>query len=370
MDDNRSSLLSADSLSVGYGKKVVVSGVDITVNPGEIITLIGPNGSGKSTVLKSISAQLDLIGGKVILNGKDISAIKERDIAKQLSVMLTDRPDPELMTCREVVESGRYPYTNMLGVLSPDDRKTVSDAMKLTETTELSEKSFSSISDGQRQRIMLARSVCQQPDVLILDEPTSFLDIKHKLELLDILKKLVREKNTGVVMSLHELDLAMKISDKVICIKNNRVDRTGDVSTIFRAEYIEELYEVSHGTFNDIFGSTELYSEKKDPEVFVIGGGGSAVETYRSLQRMGIPFAAGVIHENDIEYPLAKALASSLITEKAFEPVSDETVNTALEILKKCSKVICTVRDFGTMNQKNLLLKEKAEECGFISDTI
>lgn len=238
-------LLVSDGISVGYGKKIIVGDVSFTVEPGQIVTLIGPNGSGKSTILKSIAAQLSLVKGTVTLGGKSIAVMNEREIAKQLSVLFTDRISPELMTCREVAESGRYPYTGMLGILSPDDRKTVSEAMELTGTAELSDISFSSISDGQRQRVMLARCVCQEPDILVLDEPTSFLDIKHKLELLTVLKRLVIEKNIGVLMSLHELDLAMRISDRIICIKNNRIDKTGDVSSVFTSGYIEELFDIS-----------------------------------------------------------------------------------------------------------------------------
>lgn len=137
------------------------------------------------------------------------------------------------MTCRDVVESGRYPYTGRLGILSEADREAVDEAMALTSTTELSGVDFAQISDGQRQRVMLARAMSQQPELLILDEPTSYLDIRHKLELLNTLKKLVREKNTAVLMSLHELDLALRVSDKIVCIDGGKVgarwDSGGDI---------------------------------------------------------------------------------------------------------------------------------------------
>lgn len=368
MSETNRTLIKTDGISVGYRKKVIAENISFTVNHGEILTLIGPNGSGKSTILKSIASQLELKGGTVFLNENDISKLNERDIAKQLSVMLTGKINTELMTCRDVVESGRYPYTNMLGILSENDRKSVEDAMKLTGVTELSDSEFTQISDGQRQRVLLAKAVCQEPDILILDEPTSFLDIKHKLELLNILKKLVHEKGTGVVMSLHELDLAMKISDKVLCIKNGKADRYGSAEEIFTSEYIENLYDIESGTFNAVFGSSELPSANGNPEIFVIGGGGNAVNLYRKLQRKGTAFAVGVLHENDIEYPIAKALAVQVITEKAFEPVSSQSVEKALEIMKKCRKVICTIKEFGTMNSGNKILFEKAVEMGIVSE--
>ena len=365
-----SNLLQAEKISVGYRKKAVVGNLSFSVNRGEILTLIGPNGSGKSTILKSIASQLELLGGAVILNQRDMSKLNERDIAKQLSAMLTGRISTELMTCRDVVESGRYPYTNMLGLLTEKDKKAVDDAMKLTGVTELADRDFMRISDGQRQRVLLAKAVCQEPDILVLDEPTSFLDIKHKLELLNILKKLVRENDIGVVISLHELDLAMKISDKVICVKNGVADCYGNAEDIFTSEYIEKLYDIEKGSFNAVFGSSEMPSTDGEPEIFVIGGGGTAVKLYRKLQRMSIPFAAGVLHENDIEYPIAKALAAVVISEKAFEPISEPQTDKALCIMSKCRKVLCPLNEFGTFNKGNEILLEKAKELNILSDIL
>lgn len=157
---------------------------------------------------------------------------------------MTGRIEPELMTCGEVVESGRYPYTGRLGILSEKDRSKAAEAMELIRVSELYDVDFTCISDGQRQRVMLARAICQEPEVLILDEPTSFLDIRHKLELLSLLKKLVIEKGLAVVMSLHELELAEKISDTILCIKDGRVDRTGTPGEIFSGDYINNLYGI------------------------------------------------------------------------------------------------------------------------------
>lgn len=365
-----SNILKAEKISVGYRKNTVIGNLSFSVNHGEILTLIGPNGSGKSTILKSIASQLELINGAVMLNRNDMSKLNERDIAKQLSAMLTGRISTELMTCRDVVESGRYPYTNMLGILTEKDKKAVDDAMCLTGVSELADRDFMRISDGQRQRVLLAKAVCQEPDILVLDEPTSFLDVKHKLELLNILKKLVRENNIGVVISLHELDLAMKISDKVICVKNGVADCYGNAEDIFTSEYIENLYNIEKGSFNAVFGSSELPSADGEPEVFVIGGGGTAINLYRKLQRMNIPFAAGVINENDIEYPIAKSLAAVVISEKAFEPISETQTDNALSIMSGCRKVLCTLKEFGTINKRNKILLDKAKQMNIFYDIL
>ena len=354
-----STILSSEELSVGYGKKIVVSGLGFEVRRGEILTIIGPNGAGKSTILRTIAAQLPCISGTVKIGGTDISQMSAQDISRTLSVCFTERITVEKMTCEDIVSTGRYPYTGRLGILSDSDREIVRNAMELTGTAYLADTDIRRISDGQRQTVMLARAIAQQPQVLILDEPRSFLDINNKLRLLGILKELARSRDIAVVQTLHELDLAQRFSDKILCIKNNKADRIGTPEEIFSGEYISRLYEISNGTFLPVFGTAEAGKITGEPQVFVIGGGGSGIDTYRSLQRQGIPFAAGIIHENDIEYPVAKSLASVLITEKAFEPISDDSITLALEVMKKCSRVICCPVKFGTMNMGNKRLTDE-----------
>ena len=169
--------VSTQCLTVGYNKKPLIRDISIGVSRGQILTLIGPNGAGKSTILKSIIRQLAPVAGTVTLQGKPMSAMTEKEISRVLSVLMTDRVRPELMTCRDVVSTGRYPYTGRLGILSSDDWKAVDDAMALVHASELAEQSFDRISDGQRQRILLARAICQEPEIIVLDEPTSFLDL-------------------------------------------------------------------------------------------------------------------------------------------------------------------------------------------------
>lgn len=349
-------ILYTRNLSVGYNGKVLIDDININVEKGKILTLIGANGSGKSTILKSIARQLKNISGSVYINQKDFSKMSGQELSRKVSVLLTDKKSYELTTCRDIVESGRYPYTNRLGILSKEDYQKVDDAIKLTNIEEISNKDFNCISDGQRQRVLIARAIAQETEILILDEPTSFLDIRYKLELLSILKMLVTTKNIAVIMSLHEIDLAEKISDDILCIDNNKVDNYGTPEEIFKNDYIQKLYHIDNGYFNEKFCSVEMKSNKDTPKVFVICGNGTGIPTFRRLQRQGIPFAVGVLHENDIDYPIAKLLASKVISEKPFNPISDENFQKALEILKSCEEVICCIDDFGIMNQKNRIL--------------
>lgn len=357
-------VISAENISVGYGKVTVAGNITFSVKSGEILTLIGPNGAGKSTILKSIAAQLPLLYGNAYIDKNNISSMKERELSRKLSLVLTERINAERMTCEDAVATGRYPYTGRLGLLSADDRKIVDESMELAGISYLKDSDIGEISDGQRQCVMLARAIAQQPKVMLLDEPTSFLDVNNKIELLSLLRKLAKEKHIAVIQSLHELDLAQRFSDKILCIKNKKADRIGIPDEIFSDDYIDKLYGIKCGRFINLYGTAEPAAVIGEPEIFVIGGGGKGISVYRKLWRSHIPFAAGIIYENDIEFPVVKALASVLISEKAFEAVSGSSVQNALETMKKCSKVICCPEYFGTMNAGCNALLEEAKKCG------
>ena len=359
--------LQTENLSVGYSGKALIREIALSLHAGEIMTLIGPNGAGKSTILKSIIRQLELVRGTVCLDGRDMAALSERDVSRRMSVLMTAHIHPELMTCFDVAATGRYPYTGRLGILTREDREKVSQCLELVHAADLADRDFSRISDGQRQRVLLARALCQEPEVLVLDEPTSFLDIRHKLELLAILKDMVRSRNLAVLMSLHELDLAQKISDYAVCVHNCAIERCGPPEDIFTAEYILALYDAARGSYNPDFGCLELEPPTGAPQVFVIGGGGSGIPVYRRLQRQGVPFAAGVLHENDLDYPVAKALAAAVISEAAFIPIGDAAFRCAAEQMERCPRVLCPLSAFGPMNEKNRLLRELAEKAGKLS---
>ena len=359
-------ILHTDALAVGYGSTVLIRGIALRVCPGEILVLIGPNGAGKSTILKTISRQLAPLGGTVCLQGRPLHSVAPAEAAKTMSILMTERIEPELMTCEDVVSAGRYPYTGRFGVLTAEDHAQMDAAMELVHVAGLRNQDFSRISDGQRQRVMLARAICQQPKVLILDEPTSFLDIRYKLELLQILKELANERKMAVILSLHELDLAQKVADRIVCVRGAEIDRCGTPDEIFSGGYIQRLYGVQPAQFNECYGSLELQAPSGAPQVFVIGGGGTGIPVYRSLQRRGIPFAAGVLHENDLDYPVAAALAAEVIAERPFEPVGEAAYERAAARMAGCSAVICTLSAFGTMNRRNEALCALARARGIL----
>lgn len=353
-----------EKLTVGYDGKPLISDIDIGIEKGEILTLIGPNGSGKSTILKSITRHLESISGVVSIDGADMRRMSGRDVATRLSVVLTERINPELMSCGDIVATGRYPYTSHFGLLTAKDREIVRDSLEKVHATELYDRDFREISDGQRQRVMLARAICQEPEIIVLDEPTSFLDIRHKIELLNILSEMAKERGITVIMSLHEIDLAYKISDKIICVAGDKISDFGTPDEIFTEERIARLYGIENGSYDTLFGSVELQRPAGEPRVFVIGGAGSGIPFYRMLQRCGIPFAAGILYENDVDFRVALALAASVVSARAFEPVDAETQERAAGLLDQAAYAVDCGFPRGTYNRCNEALLSRAEAQG------
>ena len=380
--------IRTEHLTVGYDKTPLIGDVNLSVRPGEILTLIGPNGSGKSTILKTITKQLKKLDGTVFLGEASMDELKDSQISRRLSMVMTERLRTELMSGREVVASGRYPYTGRFGILSKEDWAKVDEAIALVHAGEVQDQDFMKISDGQRQRLMLARAICQDTKILILDEPTSYLDMGFKMDILTNIRMLARDKKMAVIMSLHELDLAQKVSDTIACVRGDRIDRVGTPEEIFAGNYVQELYGVADQSFDPVTGqiflctghekavvsrdfSAENCSGKNfgcgkknpdpvSPQFFVIGGAGSGIPVYNRLWRENIPFAAGILQENDVEYKAAVALASEVVSEKAFYPVGQDKVQAAKRLIESCKKCICAVEEFGPLNEANRELAEYA----------
>ena len=241
--------LSTIALDVGYKKgQPVVSQVSFALEPGEIIAIIGGNGAGKSTVLKTITGQLEKLSGDICICDLKDTQLSEEAMAKKVSMVTTERIHPELMSCYDVVATGRYPYTGRLGILGKEDKKAIWDAIELVGATEIAEVDFSKVSDGQRQRVMLARAICQDTDIMILDEPTSFLDVQFKLDILSIIKRLVKQNKKAVVMSIHELEFVPAMADQVIGVFNHKVYKIGTPQEILRGEDLEIMYGMKKGS--------------------------------------------------------------------------------------------------------------------------
>ena len=249
------SCCETQNLAVGYGAPLLRD-IALHAERGKILALIGPNGAGKSTLLKTLAGQLAAQGGAVLLDGQDLTAYTPNARARKLALMLPHTARTELTSCFEVAAAGRYPYTGRLGILSDADRQQVHDALCLVRAEELEDRDFARISDGQRQRVLLARAVCQQPEILLLDEPTSFLDVKGKAELMDILQVLAHEKNVAVIVTLHELELAQRLADAVVCVAPSGVSAVLAPQDAFAQDNICALFGLSTDQYAVLFAGS------------------------------------------------------------------------------------------------------------------
>ena len=258
------------ALAIGYGKAALARDIALGAAKGQVLALIGPNGAGKSTLLKTLAGQLTPLGGAVLLDGQELARIPGNARAQKLALMLPHTRRTELTTCFEFAAAGRIPYTGRLGILSAEDKKQVQNALELVGAAHLADRDFNCVSDGQRQRILLARAVCQQPQVLLLDEPTSFLDVKGKIELLTILQKLAHTQQLAVIVTLHELDMAQKIADAVVCVSPHGISAPMSPAQAFARENIKALYGLTEEQYSAAFGPPK--PEKPQFEHYVRSG--------------------------------------------------------------------------------------------------
>ena len=244
---------------------------DITISELRV-AVIGLNGAGKSTLLRTLAGQLAPMGGAVLLDGRSLTDYTGPARARKLALMLPHTRRTELTSCFEFAAAGRIPYTGRLGILSDTDRQAVRDALELVGAAPLAGRDFNCISDGQRQRVLLARAICQQPELILLDEPTSFLDIKGKAELLAILKSLARDKKMAVILSLHELELAQKVSDKVVCVSAAGVSDVMTPEKAFARENICKIYALTDEQYAFLYGEKRRRRKAPALEHYVRSG--------------------------------------------------------------------------------------------------
>jgi iron complex transport system ATP-binding protein len=248
--ESKNPILTSSNLCVGYSSKkeikTIASNINLTLKKGELIALIGANGIGKSTLLRTLIGIQPPLSGAVILNGKNILDYDSISFAENLSIVLTEKLPPSNLTVFEIIALGRQPYTNWLGNLSDNDISKINEAMELTQITSLADKKHYEISDGQLQNVLVARALAQDTPLIILDEPTTHLDLLHKVSLFKLLKKLAKDTNKCILFSTHDIDMAIQISDKMIIMTEENVVQDqpcnfiskGNFDTLFKDEHI------------------------------------------------------------------------------------------------------------------------------------
>ncbi|TCO68924.1 ABC transporter ATP-binding protein [Marinisporobacter balticus] len=256
-------MLKVKNFKIGYDQKVIVKDFNIHVKKGEILTIIGPNGSGKSTVLKAIGRLLKPMDGIVHLDKKNLWEMKGKDIAKNMACLSQRNTAPEDMTIRKVVTFGRNPHKAWFEGINKEDEKIIDWAIEKTHLKDMENKKMIHISGGESQRVWIAMALAQQPKVLLLDEPTTYLDINNQIEILDLVKELNEKLNFTVIMVLHDLNQAAKYSDKVIVLKNGEIQALGKPEEILDKDLIRDVYHVDMNILKNQFGEKLIFIPKK-----------------------------------------------------------------------------------------------------------
>lgn len=286
--------IQTNELSVGYegnkstDKKIILEKINLSLEKGKLTCLLGPNGSGKSTLLRSLAGLQVPLSGNVMLNDKDILSFSGEALAKQLSMVLTDRIDVAYITVKDIVKLGRTPYTNWFGVLTETDYQKIEWALNATGIKELEDQKILELSDGQRQKVLIARALAQDTDIIILDEPTAHLDLPNRLDLMQLLHELAKNTNKAVLVSTHELDLAIQMADLLWLIGQDKTIYDGLPEELIINGMLEAAFIKNGIQFNKTSGQF-LLQKSPNYSTITISGDPLAVQwCSRAFEKIGI----------------------------------------------------------------------------------
>jgi len=353
-------IVRTENLEVGYRAKTVLTLIDLAFEKGKFISLLGPNGVGKTTLLRTMARLLRAGRGTVFIEEKPIDEFRQDRLASALSVVLTERVSPGFFSVFEFVALGRYPHTGFLGRLTRADKQAVMSSLDQVNARELARRQFETLSDGERQKALLARALAQEPRLILLDEPTLHLDLKHRIEVMSILQKLCRGRKITVVASLHDVDIAAKISDQVVLLKDGGVMAWGPPEEILDAKRVASLYDFDNASFNPVLGSLEIRGANSRGLVFVVGGIGRGAVLYRLLAKREFGIVTGVLHENDIDCYVARSLGAKCVTRAPMEKITPNEINEARLLMRQADYVIDAGFPVSGLNRMNTELIRSA----------
>jgi iron complex transport system ATP-binding protein len=279
------------NLSIGYKPsrketKVVASNLNTSLRPGELVCLLGPNGAGKSTLMRTMAGMQKPLAGAVALNGVNIHELPARELAKQLSVVLTERISIGAMTAYALVALGRYPHTNWAGTLNDKDHEIIQWALKTTGASEFANRNVGELSDGERQRVMVARALAQEPQLMILDEITAFLDLPRRVEIMQMLRELARTTNRAILLSTHDLDLALRSADVIWLLPKGGAMQVGVPEELVLNGAFAKAFAGEGIEFDSHLGAFRI-AHTTQRDIVVTGEGEAALWTRRALERQG-----------------------------------------------------------------------------------
>lgn len=360
-----SAAVSCRNVSAGYRQQPVLHDISLTIQAGQMVALLGPNGAGKSTLLRVLTGLQPLTGGEVELFGRDLRQLRATERARLVAVVPQEVTTPMAFTVAELVALGRSVPRGRWAALAAADRQAIEQALAYTDTLELRDRYYSELSGGEKQRAIIAMALAQEPQLLLLDEPTSHLDINHRLEVLQLLERLNRERGLTVMMTSHDLNLAAEFFPHLALLNHGRITAVGAPAEVLREDVLEEAYHCKLAVRRDATGllmilPTRTATAPTGKRVHVICGGGSGVEVLRRLCLAGWQVSCGALNQGDTDAQTAAALGIATALEKPFSPLSDGALAAASQLAQAADVIVVCEVLFGPGNVKNLDVARQA----------
>jgi len=366
-------LIAYSGARVGYGATTIVSDASLAVHAGEVVGLVGPNGAGKSTLLRAVTGDADLLGGTLSLAGVDSGALSALQRARLVGVVPQQVTAAFSVEAREFVTMGRHPHLARFAVPGERDREVVERAMRLTDTLHLAEKPTDELSGGDLQRLALAQALAQEPQLLLLDEPTSHLDLNHRLQVLDLVRELARDEGIGVLAVFHDLDLAARYSDRIAVVASGTVAPAEIPARAITTATVREVFGVRAVVGIDpVTGTVSVTPVLRDGavalvargRVLVIGGSGCGSQLMRRLVLAGWDVISGALNAGDADQVLAEALGVDYAHIPPFAPMDPESVGRVVALADSSDAIVVSDVPFGHGNVDNLRIAAERAESG------
>lgn len=365
-------MIEVSDLSCGYASPVLER-VSFSLRPGEFLGIVGPNGTGKSTLLKTLYGLLKPLEGTISVFGKPFGQYRPLELARILAVMPQDPPDDADFLAEEVVAFGRHPYTTGMGWLSREDQRAIKEALGFVGIDLLGKRFMRELSGGQRQRVRFARALAQDPKVLLLDEPTTHMDLNRQLELLHLVQRLC-ERGVAAVAVLHDLNQAAQFCSRLLLLSGGALHADGTPAEVITEEHLADCFGVPvHVRYHPQTGAPYLLPRLTlnrgfgRGKIHVVGGGGSGRRVIPELHRMGYDLSIGVLNALDSDTELAASLGIPQILEAPFSPIGSENVELLRAQVRQAEAVVVPLVEFGDGNLRNLEALLEARRVFFLS---
>jgi iron complex transport system ATP-binding protein len=370
-------ILSVRDLAFSYNQHRILDDISFDIEEGSFVSVLGPNGAGKSTLVNVMSKVLKDYKGNIKVGGRNIRSMASRELARMVAVVPQYTSPSFSFTVEEMVMMGRYPYTSRFGGETRDDLKAVREAMEKTQITEFAQRRFTQLSGGEKQRVVIAQTLAQDSPILLLDEPTSHLDINFQIEFMNLFLKLNREEGKTIIGVFHDINLAIQNDSLIMLLKDGSIFGFGkaeevinrqNLRSVFRSDvfvgknpvtqkiYVSPVFDPGYGV--QAFGKAQ--EEKKSIKVHIIGGGGAASPVINLLHHHGYQISCGVINTFDTDLHTCEMLDIPYIVEAPFSPISLNSQKKNLDFIKASDAVILPEVEFGNGNFSNLVSIEEA----------